>query len=157
MEAMVPRPKRALDVAMGRGRHTLILARGGFRTFGVDVVPDAVKDAALRASREGLMLRGWCADLTRSPLPVARFDLVLVARYLQRDLFQSIRKAIVPGGLVLYETFTVRQRSLGAGPRSADHLLEPGELRERFAGFEVLFYEEVVEGEAVARLVARRP
>ena len=28
---------RALDVAMGRGRHALALARGGFKTFGVDV------------------------------------------------------------------------------------------------------------------------
>ena len=32
---------RALDVAMGGGRHALMLARAGFRTFGVDLRWDA--------------------------------------------------------------------------------------------------------------------
>jgi hypothetical protein len=32
----------------------------------------------------------------------------------------------------------------------------PGELREEFSGFEMLFYEETTEPEAVARLCARK-
>ena len=35
----------------------------------------------------------------------------------------------MPGGVVLYETFTTAQRALGTGPTSPDHLLEPGELQ----------------------------
>ena len=58
--------------------------------------------------------------------------------------------------MVIYETFTVNQRSLGFGPTSPDHLLEPGELARQFDGFEVVFYEEVTAREAVARIVARR-
>src|SRR5438552_19168910 len=81
------RSRRALDLAMGRGRHALLLARHGFRTFGVDVNCDAVHDAVQTAAREGLVVRGWCADLTTSSLPVGCFDVVVVARYLQRDLF----------------------------------------------------------------------
>ena len=154
---VVPPPQRALDVAMGRGRHALPLARAGFRTFGVDVKLDAVRDAVARAATEGMCVRGWCADLTQAPLPCERFELVVVARFLQRDLFGSIRRAVVPDGLVIYETFTVNQRALGTGPTSPDHLLGPGELRERFEGFEVMFYEEVSAPEAVARIVARRP
>ena len=99
-------------------------------------------------------MRGWCADLTMFPLPPAAFDLVIVTRYLQRDLFPSIRGAVRPGGCVIYETFTVRQRALGVGPTSPDHLLEPGELRAMFTGWDVLFDEEVATPEAVARLVA---
>lgn len=147
---------RALDLATGRGRHALPLARAGFRTFGVDIRHDAVRDTMRAAAAEGLRVHGWCADLTRSPLPIARFDLVVVTRYLQRDLFATIRNAVMPGGLVLYETFTVAQRALGVGPRSPDHLLEPGELRQRFAGFEILWDEETVTPEAVARIAARR-
>jgi tellurite methyltransferase len=152
----VPAPRRALDVAMGRGRHAAVLAGAGLRTFGVDIVPSAVRDAIRRAADEKLIVRGWCADLTRSPLPAARFGLVLVTRYLQRDLFPSMRDALVPGGFALYETFTVHQRAFGVGPTSPDHLLQEGELLERFDGFDVLFYEEVVEREGVARLVARK-
>ncbi len=57
---------------------------------------------------------------------------------------------------MLFETFTEAQRAHGRGPTSPDHLLAPGELRARFDALEVLFYEEVVEPEAVARIVARR-
>ena len=37
--------RRALDVAMGRGRYAVMLARSGFRTFGVDITADVVQDA----------------------------------------------------------------------------------------------------------------
>jgi len=149
--------RRALDVAMGRGRHAALLGRAGFRTFGVDIAFEAVREAMAAAAAEQVSLFGWCADLTQHPLPEARFDLIVVSRYLQRDLFIALRAACAPGGIVLYETFTTAQRALGTGPKSPDHLLEPGELRERFRGFERLFYEETIAPEAVARIAARRP
>jgi tellurite methyltransferase len=149
-------PRRALDLAMGRGRHAIVLARHGFHTYGVDMNADVVRDAVAAAAQDGLVVRGWCADLTTYPLPDATFDLVVVARYLQRNLFASIRRTVKPGGFVLYETFTVAQRLLGTGPASADHLLEPGELRNAFSGWDALFYEEVAAPEAVARLAAQR-
>jgi tellurite methyltransferase len=152
----VPAPRRALDVAMGRGRHAIALGQAGFRAFGVDVKFDAVREALERAAAQGFTVRGWCADLTQYPLPHEAFEFLVVTRYLQRDLFGSIRQAVTSDGVVVYETFTVNQRALGAGPTSPDHLLEPGELRERFSGFEILFYEEVLAPEAVARLVARK-
>jgi SAM-dependent methyltransferase len=148
--------RKALDVAMGRGRHALLLAGQGFVTFGVDAKREIVRDAVETAARQGLRIRGWCADLTMSPLPVSAFDLVVVARYLQRNLFDSIKAAVKPRGCVIYETFTVAQLAHGAGPKSPDHLLQPGELRSAFAGWDVLFYEEVDADEAVARLVAQR-
>ena len=153
----VPAPRRALDVAMGRGRHARALAALGFRVFGVDLRVDAVRSTMNVATASGSFLRVWCADLTVSALPRARFDLVVVSRYLQRDLFESIREATTPEGVVIYETFTVDQRAHGVGPKSPHHLLEPGELRARFEGFEIVFYEEVSAPEALARLVARRP
>jgi tellurite methyltransferase len=145
----------ALDVAMGRGRHAVALASAGFRVFGVDARFDAVRDATLRANAAGLRVNGWCADLTQHPLPSSRFDVIVVTRYLQRNLFHALKAAVRPGGVVLYETFTTTQRALGTGPTSPDHLLEPGELLRAFEGFEVLFYEEVAAPEAVARIAAR--
>ena len=143
---------------MGRGRHVVPLARAGFRVFGVDVKLNAVRDAVAAAAADGARLHAWCADLTQHPLPIARFDLIVVSRYLQRDLFPDLQAAVAPGGMMLYETFTTAQRALGTGPTSPDHLLEPGELRARFDidGWDVLFYEETLKPEAVARLAARR-
>jgi tellurite methyltransferase len=149
--------RRALDLAVGGGRHALLLARFGFHTFGVDANFEAVRTAMNAASRDQRRISGWCADLTVYPLPVNAFDLVVVARYLQRDLFPSLRASVRPRGCVVYETFTVQQRALGAGPTSPEHLLEPGELRGFFDGWDVLFSEEVAAPEAVARIVARKP
>lgn len=152
-----PPAPRALDLAMGRGRHARVLAALGFEAYGVDIRFDAVLSAARDAAREGLVVRGWCADLTVSPLPRHRFELVVVTRYLQRDLLGDIAEALVPGGVVIYETFTVNQRRHGTGPTSPHHLLEEGELGGCFGGFEILADEEVLAPEAVARLVARKP
>lgn len=158
MSALVPtlpEPRRALDIAVGRGRHAVPLARAGLRVFGVDARYERVRDAVEEAARQGLVVRGWCADLTTYPLPRSSFELVLVTRYLQRDLFGAIREAVVPGGVVIYETFTIG-RLPGPSPKSPYHLLDHGELPSYFATFEVIFYEEASAPEAVARIVARR-
>ncbi len=143
---------------MGRGRHVAAIARGGYRVFGVDVRLDAVQGAAAAAAADRIPLLAWCADLTSFPLPRAYFDLIVVVRYLQRDLFSALRESTARGGIVLYETFTAAQRGHGRGPTSPDHLLEAGELRARFdvAGWDVLCAEETREPEALARVAARR-
>ena len=157
LASQLSEPRRALDLAMGRGRHADALARSGFQVFGVDRDWALLGEARRALADRGITVRAWCADLTASPLPPSAFQLVVVARYLQRDLFPSIRQTVAKGGSVIYETFTVAQRELGWGPTSPDHLLRPGELERLFAGFEILFYEEVPGPEAVARVVARRP
>lgn len=117
---------------------------------------EAVRTALEAARARSLAISAWCADLTSCPLPRNAFELVVVTRYLQRDLFPAIAAAVAPGGFVVYETFTIHQRALGVGPTSRAHLLEEGELRERFDGLAVLFYEETREPESVARIVAQR-
>ena len=169
----------ALDLAAGAGRHLPVLAAAGFRPFGVDISLELLRDARRQAVVPPLL---WCADLTRAQLPANRFDLALVTRYLDRSLFPALKESVVPGGFVLYETFTRHQLAHGSGPRSPAHLLDPGELRRLFAPaetsaeknargeapihagvdagrgprFDVVFYEECDTPEAVARLVARR-
>lgn len=147
---------RALDVAMGRGRHARLMASAGFQTFGVDRDLPAVATAISNGAAAGLTIRGWCADLTTHPLPREWFDLVVVVRYLQRDLWPALAGALKPGGVLLYETFTELQRVKGRGPTSPDHLLKPVELREQFPSLAIAFYEETREPDALARLAAFR-
>jgi SAM-dependent methyltransferase len=158
LSARISEPRRALDVAMGRGRHSLLLGASGCRAFGVDINLDAIAEARARANRRGLEVHAWCADLTVSALPSRSFELIVVARYLQRGLCAGLMDALVPGGFLLFETFTELQRSRGLGPRSPDHLLKAGELRSLFGAMEVLFYEELTDpvDDALARLAARK-
>ncbi len=147
---------RALDVAAGRGRHSLALAAAGFRVVAVDLQFDALMQARAAARARGLAVSCMCADCTQFPLPRRRFHAIVVTRYLDRALFPALCEALVPGGVLLYETFTEHQRRYDRGPRSPAHLLAPGELRLRLRGMDVLFDEEVMAPEAVARIAARR-
>lgn len=63
LAAALPGSRRALDIAIGRGRHVAPLARLGLATYGVDVRRAMVRDAVRAARTAGLCLRGWCADL----------------------------------------------------------------------------------------------
>jgi hypothetical protein len=100
---------------------------------------------------------------TGSGLPIApeSCGAVLVFRFLFRPLAGAIVRALRPGGLLLYETFTTHQRDLGQGPGNPAFLLETNELPRLFAALEPIAYEEVVSErpprpEALARLAARR-
>jgi hypothetical protein len=85
---------------------------------------------------------------------------VLVFCFLFRPLAPGIAELIAPGGLLMYETFTTRQRELGFGPRRDAFLLEPGELPGLFPQLDVLVFEEGPSQDArpsqTARLIARR-
>src|SRR5262245_30218306 len=85
----LPRSARALDVAMGRGRHLQVLAHAGLLVFGVDANVEVTRETVKGLRERGVNVRAWCADLTRYPLPSLAFDLILVTRYLQRDLFPA--------------------------------------------------------------------
>ena len=89
------------------------------------------------------------------------FGAILVSRYLHRPLMPWIEEALMPGGLLLYETFTVAQRELGWGPKRDAFLLQPGELPKLTPRLIPLVYEEGPSEEEppaeTARLLARRP
>ena len=151
------------DLACGRGRHALAAAAAGLRVLAID--RDAAALAALAAaSRErGLGVQALRADLeTPHGIPVRprSCGAILVFRFLFRPLAAAIAEALAPGGLLLYETFTIDQRSLPQGPRNPAFLLEHGELARLFPTLEVLDgWEGIREGpepEAVASLCARR-
>jgi SAM-dependent methyltransferase len=150
-------PRRALDLAMGEGRHACALADAGFATFGVDLSVERMRTAQARAGERGLRVVPWAADLDSYPLPRRYFDVLLCTRFLLRRRWPEVRDLVRPGGFVLYETFTTAQRACARGPSSPDHLLDPGELHGAFSSWDVVFHEEVAAPSALARLVARRP
>ena len=141
---------------MGSGRHAAALAKSGFRVFGVDRDYERVEQALRRLRVGGFSPGFWVADLDSCPLPEGRFDVVLCTRYLQRTLWSRLEQAVAPHGFILYETFTTEQCRYDWGPRSSEHLLRLGELREVFADWDLWVYEERRTPAAEASLLARR-
>ena len=142
--AFLPTTGRALDVACGAGRDATWLATRGLTTLGIDLLPDALARARrlARASSEladppKAPVHFVCADATR-PLPFHEngFDLLCGFRYLDRGLFARASAWLVPGGHILWQTFSTRTPP-DASPRRPVFRLEPGELEKlcRAAGW----------------------
>lgn len=154
-------PGRALDVASGDGRHALFLARRGWTVDAIDFAHAGLARLLAAARREKLSVNPLQADLETFPLPGAHYDLILNVRYLQRSLFDALRTAARPGGLIVFETFLGEQAQLGH-PKNPAFLLDSGELAARFRDFEILTYREgrseTETGPAfLAQMLARRP
>jgi len=84
---------------------------------------------------------------------------VLVFRYLFRPLIPAIKKALVKGGFLFYETYTREHLQFHPSFNPA-FLLESGELTEWFQNWEILHsFEGKLKNpdRAVAQLVCRRP
>ncbi|MBK9019157.1 MAG: class I SAM-dependent methyltransferase [Sulfuritalea sp.] len=121
----------ALDLACGRGRHTVLLAEQGLRVTAVDRDGIALAAAAARVPSAELLE----ADLEGGPWPFAgrRFDVIVVANYLHRPLLPLLIDSLSPGGALIYETFMVGNARFGK-PSSPQFLLRRDELLDVVRG-----------------------
>ncbi len=148
-------PGRALDLACGTGRHALYLARLGWSVTAVDGSRIALARLRREAARLGLEIDVHAADLETGEFAIEpeAYDLICDFFYLDRSLFPQIRAGVRPGGLFI----GVLHRFDGT---PGSYLLQSGELREAFAGWQVIYYSESpAEGghrRATASIVARR-
>jgi SAM-dependent methyltransferase len=133
------------------------LALQGFDVNAIDILPDALERTRDLAARAGANVRTQQLDLEfPGALDDLRADCVVVVRFLDRALFGPLQRVVLPGGLLVYETFTTDQLEVGH-PRNPKHLLQPGELQQAFPELEILAYREgFFDGAHLARLVARR-
>lgn len=157
----LPPRGRALDLACGAGRNALFLADRGLRVMAVDLSIEGLRRTARRARRRRLPVLAVQADLNRFAVRSGTFDVVVNTHFLLRSTFPLIIEALVPGGLLVFETWSVDEIDVLGGDIRREYALEHGELPRAFADFEVLETREGVvarpEGErGLARLVARK-
>jgi rhodanese-related sulfurtransferase len=156
-DLLPPARGRALDVACGRGRHALLLAAAGFEVRAMDRDEAALESLDATARRLGLPVAVERIDLEAGEpdLGDGAYALVTVFLYLHRPLFPALTRAVAPGGLLLYETFTVDQAALGR-PTNPAFLLEHGELPRRVAPLHLLRERDgLFDGVHVAGVAAR--
>ncbi|HEX5476956.1 MAG TPA: class I SAM-dependent methyltransferase [Burkholderiales bacterium] len=122
-----------LDVACGSGRHAVFFKEKGFQVVGVDRQPADIPGIEfVKADLED----GKCW-----PLAGRSFGGIVVTNYLHRPLFPHLTESLAEGGVLIYETFMAGNERFGR-PSNPQFLLQPGELKETFAPFRVLGFEE---------------
>lgn len=155
---ILPRGK-ALDIAMGEGRNAVFFAKNGFEVDGCDVSDIAVKKTLKLAKENNVRVNAFVADLEIYKLPKDAYDVVACFYYLQRSLIPQIKEALKPGGMVIYETYTIENWERGfEGPKNKDYLLKTNELLDLFKDLTIIYYRELVldDKKAVASLIARK-
>lgn len=161
---------KALDVAAGRGRHSLFLASQQFTVHAIDRDADALASLQDKARQRGLTsLTTQVLDMETNPshppeLGHESYEVVLVFFYLYRPLFPKLLQALKPGGMLLYETFLIDNHLLHQHPRRKEFCLGRNELLELVRGLRVIHYEEGVhdaraghDAAITARILAQKP
>jgi 2-polyprenyl-3-methyl-5-hydroxy-6-metoxy-1,4-benzoquinol methylase len=158
---LLPKGK-ALDIATGEGRNAVFLAQHGFGVEAVDISDRGLKKAQKLARDKGVKINTLLVDLDQYQIEKEKYDLIANFYFLRRGFIPKIKKGLKKGGRVIFETYTLEQRTLGTGgPKHARYFLKSNELLRLFKDFRILFYREGVfkEGgrrKAVASLIAEK-
>ena len=140
---LLPTEGVALDLACGLGGNALWLAKRGLSVEAWDCSSVALERLDVTAMEQGLNITTRCVDLEETPLPNAAFDLIVVSGFLSRSLCSAIVKALCPGGLLAYQTYTQFKPAEGLhSPGNRDYLLAPGELLQLFSDLNPCIYRE---------------
>lgn len=129
---------RALDIAAGTGKNALFLANSGFTVDAVDISDVAMK----RLSGQHPDIYPICADLDHFDIPEKEYSLIINIRFLNRRLFPYIKEGLIPGGLLIFETYLEGENQDYCQSSCRDYLLRDNELLHAFLSLKILFYQE---------------
>jgi cyclopropane fatty-acyl-phospholipid synthase-like methyltransferase len=174
--ALFRKGQRVLVPGDGEGRNGVWLTELGMRVDSVDASPVGVANAQVLASARGVGINAIAADLTTWPWPVATYDAVVsiflhFPAEVRFGMHARMANSLKPGGIVLLEAYTRRQREHHAtgtvgGPQDVTMLFTADQLRTDFGALDIVTLEEVdvtlAEGtrhrgpSSVVRLIAQR-
>jgi SAM-dependent methyltransferase len=147
-EHLFPTEGQALELACGRGRSSVWLARRGLEVWGVDVSEVAIGLAMAMAEQSGVgdSCRFEVVDLDGGLPDGPPVDVILCYFFRDARLDQQMVERLTPGGLLAVAALS----TVDAGPGA--FRVGPGELPAAFASLDVLAHSE---GGGQAWLLAR--
>jgi len=168
------RGQSALALADGEARNGVWLAEQGLEVLSVDASAVAQEKARRLARSRGVQIEFELVDLAHWQFPQESFDVVAAIFFqfagpaLRSALFDGIKRALKPGGLLLLEGYRPKQLDYRTGgPPIIENLYTEEMLREAFSDLAILElnqYDAVIEEGAAHKgmsalidLVARKP
>ncbi|MDH5275277.1 MAG: class I SAM-dependent methyltransferase [Gammaproteobacteria bacterium] len=140
--SLIPAAGPVLDLACGDGRHARYFAGRGHPVTAVDIDTSGVADLV---GQPGLQIIQADLETGEWPFGTAAFAGIVITNYLHRPHFPLLPDALLPGGVLIIETFAAGNERLGR-PRNPDFLLAAGELLEAFGRvLQVVAYEHGIE------------
>lgn len=162
--------RRVLDLGCGAGRHTVYLAREGFKVSATDIAQNGLSHARDWLARENLAAELKQSDIAHIPYPADTFDAVISIYVIYHKTYSEMKQVVAEihrvlkaGGLALVslqskrgwryrqgdeiepDTFILRE---GADAGVPHHYSDPAEIAELFGHFIIrrVELEERLEG-----------
>ena len=128
-----------LDLACGKGRHSIYLSNLGYNVLSVDI------DEYKLNCFNGKLIKKKVIDvenINNWPLEKNKFNAVIVTNFLNRKIFPSIIGSIKKGGYLIYETFSEGHQKIGR-PTNPKYILKPRELLLLSNKMQLVAYENI--------------
>jgi len=137
-------PKKALDIGCGAGRNSLFLAQQGHSVTGCDISKVALTRAGQSASEQHLQIDFNEMDFDQQIPPAKSWDLVVMIRFMNRNIQPNLARLLRPGGVLLAEHHVTTDRDVhGPQPPDDDRFrLRPNELLGNCADLHIIHYSE---------------
>lgn len=141
----LPDHGRVLVVADGEGRNSVFLAEQGLEVTAFGFAPNALTKARALAEARGVQVQFQQADIFEWPWGEVAYDAV-VAIFIQfmgpkprKSVFDGLKTALKPGGVLLLHGYAPRQVGYGTGgPPVEENMYTLAMLEAEFTGFETL-------------------
>ncbi len=138
---------KSLDFACGLGGNALRMAELGYESHAWDISDSALEKIHEFAQERKIKLITKQCDVSQEKLEEESFDIIIVSRFLLRELIPSLITALKPEGLIFYQTFVqqVQKQSVAdtsSGTNNKNYHLERNELLNLFSELDICYYRE---------------
>ncbi len=137
---LLPFYGQALELACGLGGNARFMAQCGLKTDAWDISDTALTLLNNWANLNQLPIEPLITDLEQMILPYQKYDVIVVSRYLDRDLFVGIEQALKPNGLLFYQTFLSPPHE--NAPQNPDFYVHSDEFNRAWSGLTTEVYGE---------------
>jgi SAM-dependent methyltransferase len=152
------KPGKALDVAMGEGRNSLLLSQKGWDVTGFDIADVAMDTAKARAQKQNLKINAVLSSKNDFDFGINNWDLIALI-YTDNicggccagdpEFITKLKKSLKPGGTIVYEGYTKEAINSVFPPNSELNCKQSGceqySIKDAFLnskGFKVIYYSE---------------
>ena len=136
----LPLKGKALDLACGLGGNARFMAQCGLSVEAWDISDNALTILNNWAAVNRLKIQPLLCDFEQMLFPYQQFDVIVVSRYLNRELFPQIETALKPGGRLFYQTFLGPVQD--NAPQNPKFYLKPTEFNQAWSNLSTEIYGE---------------
>jgi len=121
IKSLSKKSDKILDLACGYGRITIPLAKSGYNVVGIDLATNLIREAKLRAKKQGLKVHFNIGSMTKLPYKAQSFDKIfclwssfnhLLTRAEQVKALNEMYRVLKPDGLAFLEMINAEKKKI---------------------------------------------